>query len=199
MLLFFSLFIVWENFNACATAITYFLLVLLSSVQIILISFVSLIFTPSYACYNHDTSLFSLLQAFILFMLRLTSIFFYVRLFNRKRGLTMTTFERIKYLRKEILGLSQEDFAKKINISRSNLGNIEIGRIGVTDRVINDICRELSVNDDWLRTGTEPIFLDANDPITNEIVKIFNTLTDENKKYLRGYMERLLEEQKESD
>ena len=109
----------------------------------------------------------------------------------------MTAYERIKYLRKTILKLSQEEFAKKINISRSNLGSIEIGRINLTDRVISDICRELSVNEDWIRNGVEPIFVDATDPFTSEIVKIYSILNDDNKKYLKGYMQRLLEEQEE--
>ena len=61
--------------------------------------------------------------------------------------------ERIKYLRKNILHLTQEEFAPGARISRSNLGAIEIGRIGATDRVIQDICSEFNVNEEWLRTG----------------------------------------------
>lgn len=105
--------------------------------------------------------------------------------------------ERIKNLRKNILHLSQEEFAKIINISRPNLGNIEIGRVNVTDRVISDICRELSVNEKWLRNGEEPIFLESVDQPTDNILALYNSLTDENKKYLRGYMQRLLDEQRE--
>lgn len=107
-----------------------------------------------------------------------------------------TINDRIKYLRKVILELNQEDFSDKINISRSNLGNIEIGRINVTDRVINDICRELGVEEQWLRIGEKPIFCEMEDPFSNEIVKIYNNLTDDNKKYLKGYISRLIEEQK---
>lgn len=33
--------------------------------------------------------------------------------------------DRIRYLRKEILHLTQEEFAKGARVSRSNLGNIE--------------------------------------------------------------------------
>ena len=45
----------------------------------------------------------------------------------------MKTHERIKDLRKNILHLSQKDFAEQINISRSNLGNIETNKINMTD------------------------------------------------------------------
>lgn len=65
----------------------------------------------------------------------------------------MTVGERIRHFRKQVLKMTQEDFASKINVSRSNLGNIEISRISATDRVISDICNSFSVSEEWLRTG----------------------------------------------
>ncbi|MDO4327449.1 MAG: helix-turn-helix transcriptional regulator [bacterium] len=65
----------------------------------------------------------------------------------------MEIYERIKYLRKELLQLTQETFSSAINISRSNLGSIEIGRVSVTNRVISDICKKYKVNEEWLREG----------------------------------------------
>lgn len=65
----------------------------------------------------------------------------------------MKPYERIRYLRKEILHLTQEDFASSIKISRSNLGSIEIGRINITERVFSDICEKYDVNIDWLLKG----------------------------------------------
>jgi len=59
---------------------------------------------------------------------------------------------RIKKLRNEN-DMTQEEFSKRINISRSNLAGIETGKVGITDRIINDICREFNINDIWLRTG----------------------------------------------
>lgn len=71
----------------------------------------------------------------------------------------MTINERIKHLRKNILHLTQEEFAPGIKIGRSNLGNIEIGKTGVTDRVISDICEKHNVSEEWLRTGEGEIFI----------------------------------------
>ena len=65
----------------------------------------------------------------------------------------MTVGERIRHFRKQVLKMTQEDFASKINVSRSNLGNMEISRISATDRVISDICNSFSVSEEWLRTG----------------------------------------------
>ena len=65
----------------------------------------------------------------------------------------MTVGERIRHFRKQVLKMTQEEFASKINVSRSNLGNIEISRISATDRVISDICNSFSISEEWLRTG----------------------------------------------
>lgn len=72
----------------------------------------------------------------------------------------MEISERIKILRKDILKLTQQDFSEALNMSRSNMGNIEIGRIAVTDRVISDICEKFNINEEWLRHGTGDIFLE---------------------------------------
>lgn len=64
---------------------------------------------------------------------------------------------RIKALRLD-LKMSQAEFAERIRMSRSNLGNIETGVIGVTDRVATDICRAFNVNEEWLRNGTGAMY-----------------------------------------
>lgn len=110
----------------------------------------------------------------------------------------MEPYERIRQLRKKILNMTLEEFSTKINISRSNLGNIETGRIGLTERVLSDICRTFHVRQNWLMNGTEPIFEENDNPPDMEISKLYSSLTDNNKKYLYGYIQRLLEEQQES-
>lgn len=64
----------------------------------------------------------------------------------------MTIGERIRYFRKDVQSMTQEEFAKKIKISRSNMANIEKGNVGATDRVVSDICNSFSVSEEWLRT-----------------------------------------------
>lgn len=65
--------------------------------------------------------------------------------------------ERLKELRKA-LGLTQEVFAKPLNINRSNIANIERGEQMLSDRTIADICRVYDVNEIWLRTGVGEMF-----------------------------------------
>ena len=126
----------------------------------------------------------------------------------------MNIYERVKYLRKNILNITQDDFSKKIKISRSNLGSIETGRVNITDRVISDICNEFSVNESWLRNGgsDDEIFinlsedeevenyvqmlLNSTDDIITETIKkfviIYQKLDDNSKQILRNLANDLL-------
>ena len=74
--------------------------------------------------------------------------------------------DRLNYLRENHLKISQEEFGKKIGVSRFSISNYESGKRNLTERVITDICREFDVNEIWLRTGEggdENIFNKLND------------------------------------
>lgn len=86
----------------------------------------------------------------------------------------MKIFERIKYIRKNELKITQEDFAMSIGLSRSNIGNIEVGRINVTDRVIQDICLKYNINETWLRYGTGEIFVVTEQSILDDLALAHN-------------------------
>ena len=64
--------------------------------------------------------------------------------------------ERIAELRKS-LNLTQDEFAKKLGLSRNYIWMIEKGERIPPDRTISDICRIFSINEDWLRYGLEPM------------------------------------------
>ncbi len=70
----------------------------------------------------------------------------------------MTINERIRYLRKDILNLTQQEFSSAIKISRSNMGNIETGEVAATERVIASICERYNVNEQWLKSGSGDTF-----------------------------------------
>lgn len=63
-----------------------------------------------------------------------------------------TAGSRIKYVR-EYTGLSQTEFAKKINKARTTLSQIERDIYDVTDATLKDIAEQFHVNIDWLRYG----------------------------------------------
>ena len=60
--------------------------------------------------------------------------------------------DRIKLIRTS-QNLSQDEFGKIINLSRSQIAGYETGAKNVTDRAVNDICREFKINEKWLKTG----------------------------------------------
>ena len=66
--------------------------------------------------------------------------------------------ERLKELRKA-LGLTQQEFADRLHIKRTNIGNYEVGVSLPTDSVIALICREFNVSEDWLRNGEGDMFI----------------------------------------
>lgn len=67
---------------------------------------------------------------------------------------------RLALLREE-LGLNQSEFAKKLNVTSAAISKIEKGKGNLTERMMNDICREFMVNKEWLISGTGDMFVDA--------------------------------------
>lgn len=108
-------------------------------------------------------------------------------------------YDRVKYLRKDFLHLTQDEFSKKLNISRANVANIESGRVSITERTIQDICRIFSINEDWLRFGHGDI---ERPPIGkgNELVELIADLVqtddDFSKQFIIEYL-KLSDDEKE--
>ena len=65
--------------------------------------------------------------------------------------------DRIRLLRKE-LGLNQTDFGERIGVKQAAIAGYESGIRTPLDAVVNSICREFCVNEDWLRNGTGEMF-----------------------------------------
>ena len=69
--------------------------------------------------------------------------------------------ERIKRLR-NTLQMTQQEFADRIKVKRNTVATYEMGRSVPSDSAIALICKEFSVNETWLRTGTGDMFLQEN-------------------------------------
>ena len=61
--------------------------------------------------------------------------------------------DRIRYLRKELLNLTLDQFGEKIGLKKSALSHLENGNVKLTDQSRRSICREFGVNEEWLLTG----------------------------------------------
>lgn len=68
----------------------------------------------------------------------------------------MELSDRVRYLRKDILNMSQSDFAAALGTSRDVINNIEGNRLkkpGQKEPLLRLICERFSVNESWLING----------------------------------------------
>ena len=104
---------------------------------------------------------------------------------------------------------TQQAFADKINISRSQLSYYESGTVTIPDRSVKDICEKYNVSEEWLRFGTgemykpEPeldelaylmgMFVANNDESTTraKIIKAMLSLDDDGWKVIEGLVEQM--------
>lgn len=66
---------------------------------------------------------------------------------------------RIKEVRKA-LGLSQDEFGRRLGVTRGAVTNIEFNKVEPKPLFVDLICREFDVNEEWLRTGAGPMFVE---------------------------------------
>ncbi len=60
---------------------------------------------------------------------------------------------------RKLRGLSQKEFAETIGISQRSVSWGEQPGNNVPDNTIKNICMSFGVNEDWLRNGTEPVYI----------------------------------------
>lgn len=64
----------------------------------------------------------------------------------------MTQGERVNAVRKA-KEMTMEQFGERIGIQKSAVSKIEKDKVNLSGQTAKSICREFSVNEDWLRTG----------------------------------------------
>ena len=95
--------------------------------------------------------------------------------------------DRLKELR-QFLELTQEEFGKKINIqSRAHISALENGTRNITDRIVNDVCREFGVNEEWLRYGQGEMRGDET-AFIESIANSLGNIDKEDKQILMAYL-----------
>lgn len=96
--------------------------------------------------------------------------------------------DRIKKIRKEA-NLTQKDFAKRLGIKQNTVASYEMGRIGVSDAIITSICREFSINEEWLRFNIEPMHKVVEDKLSKYLGQIAKGNDDFIQDLIEVYME----------
>lgn len=95
--------------------------------------------------------------------------------------------ERLKILR-NTLGITLEEFGKKVGVTRSAVGRIENGQRKLTEQMMRSICREFRVNYYWLTAGEEPMFIGTPKSVVEEIAEDYG-LDAIDKKIIENYLE----------
>lgn len=80
---------------------------------------------------------------------------------------------RLKKLRKT-LDLTQKQLAEILHIKQNTVASYELGRIMPSDSVICGICRELNVNEEWLRFGIGEMFNPQTNSELDALTKKYN-------------------------
>lgn len=97
--------------------------------------------------------------------------------------------DRIRELRKA-LGLTMEEFGEALGVSKSSISNIENGNRDCTNQMFKSICREFSVNGEWLRNGTGEMFQQLSRG--EKIAEFFaDVLKDEDDSFRKSLIEAL--------
>lgn len=71
----------------------------------------------------------------------------------------MTINERIKDFRKSIVQMSQREFADKLGMKQTSVSTFERPGGTVTDPTIKALCLAFNLSEDWVRYGTEPMYI----------------------------------------
>lgn len=123
--------------------------------------------------------------------------------------------ERIAIVRKHF-GLSQNEMADRLGLSRNFISLMENGNRAPSDRTISDICREFGVDRVWLETGAGEPFrpVDRDEQIAailsraiagnatarDRLIRAFSQLPDEMFEQAEKILEEIVENlQKEKE
>lgn len=89
----------------------------------------------------------------------------------------MSVEPRTKELRKS-LGLTQQEFADRLKITRGAVSNWDLGHSVPSDAAVSLICREFNVREAWLRDGTGEMLEQLTED--EDRARFFGSLSKEN-------------------
>ena len=73
----------------------------------------------------------------------------------------MEVYERIRFLRKDTLKMSQTAFGERLGVNRDVINNIENNRLSKPDQKLSLyklICSEFNISEEWLLNGTGDMY-----------------------------------------
>ena len=108
----------------------------------------------------------------------------------------MNISDKLALIRK-VRNMTQADFAKAIGISRSNLANIELGKVKPTKIFINCVSLMYDIDKEWLTDDSDDdlSILNNAEDMSSTIIKKYKRLNTKYKKFVENQMNQLLEMQ----
>ena len=97
----------------------------------------------------------------------------------------MEPHERVRYLRKQYLKMTQTEFGEHLGVSRSVINNIELNYLSRPEKKISLlklICREFGVSEEWLLYGKGEMLVDNN----NEYDLLVDRIIPETNQFARN-------------
>jgi len=91
--------------------------------------------------------------------------------------------ERLKELRK-YFNMSQREFCERFSMAQSTYAPMESGKKPIRDTYVKLICQAYNVNEDWLKNGIEPMFLEDYDKELDELLRVYDNLSTPLQKFL---------------
>ena len=106
----------------------------------------------------------------------------------------MSTSERLRQLRKD-LGMSQEEFGRRIGVSNTAISKLEKNERNLTEQTAKSICREFRVNYFWLTEGKGDMFTGTEDynldDIDKKIIEKYLELSADQGQVLKEYLKSI--------
>lgn len=103
--------------------------------------------------------------------------------------------ERLKKIRKET-GLTQENFAISIGITRSPIASAESGKSKLQPLAIRKICEIYGINEKWLITGNGNMrnIYDIPEEELKSLIDVYSKLPEQSRKKFISFLESIVEE-----
>ena len=109
----------------------------------------------------------------------------------------MTTNERVKYLRVNLLHMRQIEFGNALGVGSTAISKIESGQRSLTEQMLLAIVRRWGVSEDWLRHGEGEPFpaLEEDERLQKAVADILAGVTDPTRRELLSLLCSLSDEQ----
>ncbi|MCW0826036.1 helix-turn-helix domain-containing protein [Clostridioides difficile] len=99
-----------------------------------------------------------------------------------------TMSERIMQIRAE-QKLSKKDFGEIIGLSKSIISCYKKGLRKITERSTNIICREFSINKEWILTGKNEMYISREEDTV--LINIFDEILNSDNKNIKELIKRI--------